>query len=211
MTMIDNSQVLSSNSETFYNKITQLSKDIYFAIKRKYYLLRYPNLTLNGKVKIKGKLSISDKLKVTIDTESRIGKTVKFFGYGKIIIGKNVSLNGCWIGCQKSVKIGDDCLISDCYLLDTDYHNLEPHLRHAPPRDKVAAPITIGKNVWIGANATVMKGVNIGENSVIGLGSVVRKSVPPNVVVIGNPQQIVKSLVDDPIKSNKDLLTDSNL
>ena len=56
------------------------------------------------------------------------------------------------------------------------------------------APIAIARNVWIGANATVMKGVSIGENSVIGLGSVIRKSVPPNVVAIGNPQQIVKSL-----------------
>ena len=86
-------------------------------------------------------------------------------------------------------------MISDCYLVDTDYHNLEPHLRHAPPGPKVTAPIVIERNVWIGAKATVMKGVRIGENSAIGLGSVVRKSVPANVVVIGNPQQIVKSLL----------------
>jgi acetyltransferase-like isoleucine patch superfamily enzyme len=101
-------------------------------------------------------------------------------------------LNGPKIGCDRTITIGDNCLISDCFLADSDYHNLEPHLRHHPPSPKVSAPIHIERNVWIGARATVMKGVRIGTNSVVGLGSVVRKSVPPNVVVIGNPQQIVK-------------------
>lgn len=176
--------------------VTEILSDFYFAFKRQCYQLKYPQLKMDRGVKIKGSLFIKGKVKVTIDNGTRLGKEVKIFGSGEVKIGKNVSLNGCWIGCQKSVKIGDDCLISDCYLLDTNYHNLEPHLRHAPPTDKVAAPITINKNVWIGANATVLKGVTVGKNSVIGLGSVVRKSVPPNVVVIGNPQQIVKSLED---------------
>ena len=176
------------------NLIKEILSSLYFLTKRQFYQLRYPHISLAKGVKIKGSLAISGKVKVTIESETRIGKKVKIFGSGEVKVGKNVSLNGCWIGCQKLVQIADDCLISDCYLLDTDYHNLEPHLRHAPPREKVAAPITIDRNVWIGANSTVMKGVNIGENSVIGLGSVVRKSVPSNVVVIGNPQQIVKSL-----------------
>lgn len=166
----------------------------YFEIKRYFYLLKYPNLKMAKGVKIKGALVIKGSVKVSIDSESRLGKKVKFSGSGEIKIGKNVFLNGVWIGCQKSVFIDNACLISDCYLVDTDYHNLEPHLRHMPPGPKVSAPILIEENVWIGANSTVMKGVSIGTNSVIGLGSVVRKSVPANVVVIGNPQQIVKHL-----------------
>ncbi|MEC4983869.1 MAG: acyltransferase [Oscillatoria sp. PMC 1068.18] len=166
--------------------------EVYFALKRQFYQLRYPNLSLAETVRIKGSLKVAGSVKVTIGAGSRLGKTVKIFGSGAVTIGSNVSLNGCWIGCQNSISIGDECLISDCYLLDTDYHNLEPHLRHCPPGAKVTAPIIIERNVWVGANATVLKGVSIGEDSVVGLGSVVRKDVPPGVVVIGNPQQIVK-------------------
>lgn len=164
----------------------------YFEIIRNLYQWRYPNLNLAKGVLIKGSLSIRGNVKVTVNSGSRIRGKIKIFGSGEVTIGSNVFLNGCWIGSQKSVDIGDECLISDCYLLDTDYHNLEPHLRHCPPGPKVSAPIVIDRNVWIGANATVMKGVRIEENSVVGLGSVVRQSIPPNVVVIGNPQQIVK-------------------
>ena len=196
----------SSESSPPPNKVVfNILANIYFETKRKWYQLKYPNLTLAKGVKLKGSLKISGSVKVKIDSDTRIGKKVKIFGSGEVTVGNNVSLNGCWIGCQKSVSIGDDCLISDCYLLDTDYHNLEPHLRHAPPGPKVKAPIVIERNVWIGANATVMKGVRVGENSAIGLGSVIRKSVPPNVVVIGNPQQIVKSLLpQNPSIENQD-------
>lgn len=166
----------------------------YFAIKRFYYQWRYPNLTLEEGVILKGKLIIAGSVKVRIGAGTRLGMRVRICGSGELTVGKNASLNGCWIGCDRSIHIGDECLISDCFLQDSDYHNLEPHLRHAPPGPKVSAPIVIGRNVWIGARATVMKGVQIGEDSIIGLGSIVRKSVPAGVVVIGNPQQIVKHL-----------------
>lgn len=166
--------------------------NVYFEMKRLYYQLRYPNVAIAKGVKIAGSLTVSPKVKVEIGEGSRLKKRVRISGSGEVRIGCNVLLNGPWIGCQRSVMIADQCLISDCYIVDTDYHNLEPHLRHSPPGPKVSAPIVIERNAWIGARATVMKGVQVGENSVVGLGSVVRKSVPPNVVVIGNPQQIVK-------------------
>lgn len=200
--MLTSTKNPSESSRRLDRLLFDILVDIYWLAKRTWYQFKYPNLTLAEGVKLKGKLKISGSVKVRIDADTRIGKTVKIFGSGEVTVGQNVSLNGCWIGCQQSVSIGDDCLISDCYLLDTDYHNLEPHLRHAPPGPKVKAPIVIERNVWVGANATVMKGVSIGENSVIGLGSVVRKSVPPNVVVIGNPQQIVKSLLPKDRSSN---------
>ena len=195
--MLTSTKNSSESSRRLDHLLFNILVDIYWVAKRKWYQFKYPNLTLAQGVRLKGKLKISGSVKVRIDADTRIGKTVKIFGSGEVTVGKNVSLNGCWIGCQQSVSIDDDCLISDCYLLDTDYHNLEPHLRHATPGPKVKAPIVIERNVWVGANATVMKGVSIGENSVIGLGSVVRNSVPSNVVVIGNPQQIVKSLLTE--------------
>jgi maltose O-acetyltransferase len=166
--------------------------NLYFEAKRLFYQWRYPNVSIAQGVRIKGSLVVNGTVKVTIGPGSRLGKCVLFYGSGTVTIGSNVSLNGPWIGCERSITIGDECLISDCAIADSDYHNLEPHLRHCPPGPKVTAPIVIERNVWIGARATVMKGVNIGADSAVGLGCVVRKSVPPGVVVIGNPQQIVK-------------------
>ena len=166
--------------------------NLYFETKRLFYQLRYPNVKLAKGVRIKGSLEVYGSVRVAIGPGSRLGKRVLIYGSGEVTIGSNVLLNGPWIGCERSITIGDDCLISDCIFADSDYHNLEPHLRHCPPGPKVSAPIVLDRNVWIGARATVMKGVHIGEDSVVGLGSIVRKSVPPRVVVIGNPQQIVK-------------------
>lgn len=171
--------------------------NLYFEAKRLLYQVRYPNVKIAKGVQIRGSLQISKQVKVTMGEGCRLSKYLVIYGTGEVTIGRNVLLNGPCIGCDRSITIGDECLISDCFLADSDYHNLEPHLRHSPPGPKVAAPIVIERNVWIGARATVMKGVHIGENSVVGLGSVVRKSIPPNVVVIGNPQQIVKHFEGD--------------
>ena len=182
--------------QTLNNPFLKHCAQIYFEIKRRLYQLRYKNLKIAPGVAIKGSLKLSKNVKVTIGAGSRLGKYVDIYGDGELIIGQNVSINGTCIGCEKLITIGDECLISDCFLADSDYHNLDPQLRHSPPGAKVSAPITIEKNVWIGARATIMKGVQIGENSVVGLGSIIRKSVPANVVVIGNPQQIVKHFTD---------------
>jgi acetyltransferase-like isoleucine patch superfamily enzyme len=165
---------------------------LYSEIKRKYYQIRYPNVSIAEGVVIRGVLKVSGAVKVEIGAGSRISKNVGIYGSGHLVIGQNVLLNGPNIGCFQAITIGNECLISDCFLADSDYHNVEPHLRRHPPSKKVSAPIIIEQNVWIGARATVMKGVCIGSNSVVGLGCVVRKSIPPNVIVIGNPQQIVK-------------------
>ena len=76
-----------------------------------------------------------------------------------------------------------------------DAHALAPFLKDRPPRPKLkTAPVIIGNNVWIGMNATILKGVTIGDNSVVAAGSVVTKSVPANVVVAGNPAVVIKKL-----------------
>jgi acetyltransferase-like isoleucine patch superfamily enzyme len=176
------------------NPVIRQVASLYFSFKRKWYKLRYPNLIMAKDVLIKGTLDIEGSVSVSIASGCSLGKEVKIFGSGQVTIGENVFLNGCWLGCDRSITIQSDCLISDCYILDTDYHNLDPTLRRAPLVEKGSAPIIIEQNAWIGANATVMKGVTIGRDSVVGLGTVVRQSVPPGVVVIGNPHQIVKYL-----------------
>lgn len=172
----------------------EILTNIFFETKRFLYQLRYRNAKIAPGVKIKGSLAVFGNVKVSIGSGSRLGKRVIIYGSGEVTIGTNVFLNGTSIGCERSISIGDDCLISDCFFADSDYHNIEPHLRHSPPGLKASAPIVIERNVWIGARATIMKGVRIEKDSVIGLGSIIRNSVPSGVVVIGNPQQIVKHL-----------------
>ncbi len=72
---------------------------------------------------------------------------------------------------------------------------LAPYYKERPPRPPIrTAPVRIADNVWIGMNAVILKGVTIGENSVVAAGSVVSKSVAANTVVAGNPAVVVKNL-----------------
>ncbi|MFD6249677.1 sugar O-acetyltransferase [Streptomyces roseolus] len=90
------------------------------------------------------------------------------------------------------ITIGRDCQIGPNVQLLTPTHPVEP----GPRRDKLEAarPITIGDNVWLGGGAIVLAGVTIGDNSVIGAGSVVTKDVPANVVAVGNPARVIRSI-----------------
>jgi acetyltransferase-like isoleucine patch superfamily enzyme len=167
-----------------------------FALRRSWYRLRYPGLTLGREVEIRGRLRLRRGVRVTIGDRTRVNKLVRFAGPGEVRIGADCLLNATWIGCWTTVTVGDRSLLSNCELVDNDFHNLPPGQRHDPPVPETRAPITIGENVWIGSHALVLKGVRIGDDSVVGAGTVVRTAVPPRVVVIGNPQQTVKKFHD---------------
>ena len=129
---------------------------------------------------------------------------------GTCSIGDFTLVNGALIMAEERIEIGSHCLISwNVGLADSDFHPLEPAQRlidaqalapffeGRPPRPKLRTmPVIIGDNVWIGMNATILKGVTIGENSVVAAGAVVTKSIPPNVVVAGNPAVVVKNFDD---------------
>jgi len=94
------------------------------------------------------------------------------------------------------ITIGADCQIGPNVQLLTPTHPVEP----TPRRDKLEAarPITIGDNVWLGGGVIVCPGVTIGDNSVVGAGSVVTRDVPANVVAVGNPARVVRSIAEEP-------------
>ncbi|MGO3147387.1 MAG: DapH/DapD/GlmU-related protein [Leucobacter sp.] len=108
-----------------------------------------------------------------------------------ITLGKNVFINsGCKFQDQGGVTIGDDSLIGHNTVLATLNHDLDPTKR----ADMHPAPIVIGRNVWIGANVTVLAGVTIGENAVVAAASVVTKDVPADTVVLGSPARVVRTV-----------------
>jgi acetyltransferase-like isoleucine patch superfamily enzyme len=112
-----------------------------------------------------------------------------------IEVGDNVRLNGCDIQAAARVIVGDDCILGSCIIVDTDYHSVEVDRREvgAPV---VTKPVSIGRNVWVAGKATVLKGVTIGDDSVVGYGAVVVADVPAGVVVAGNPARVVRQLYE---------------
>jgi acetyltransferase-like isoleucine patch superfamily enzyme len=114
--------------------------------------------------------------------------------FGKnITVGKRVFINsGCKFQDQGGITIGDDCLIGHNALLATLNHDLSPSRRS----DMHPSPIVLGRNVWIGANATILPGVTIGNNAVIGASSLVTKDVPENTIAVGSPARVIRTLSD---------------
>ncbi|GAA3745368.1 sugar O-acetyltransferase [Leifsonia bigeumensis] len=114
--------------------------------------------------------------------------------FGKnLTLGERIFINaGCTFQDQGGVTIGDDCLIGHNTVFATLNHELDPTKR----KDMHPAPIIIGRNVWIGSNATILSGVTIGDNAVVAAASVVTKDVPENTIVVGSPARVVRSLTD---------------
>jgi acetyltransferase-like isoleucine patch superfamily enzyme len=109
---------------------------------------------------------------------------------GKIIIGDNCGFSGTVIASfneiiiETDVKCGANTLITD-----SDWHQEDS-------RTGIAIPVHIKKNVWLGEGVKVLKGVTIGENAIIGAGSVVTKNIPSNVIAGGNPCRIIKQALN---------------
>ena len=113
--------------------------------------------------------------------------------FGKnITVGEGVFINACChFQDHGGVIIGDGCQIGHNVGFATLNHGLAPEERHTT----YPAPIVLGKNVWIGSNATILQGVTIGDNVVIGAGAVVTRDLEANTVAAGVPAQFIKSIV----------------
>lgn len=112
--------------------------------------------------------------------------------YGcNICIGENFFANfNLTILDEAAVTIGDNVFIGPNVDIYTACHPLNPVERNTG--DEWAEPVTIGDNVWIGGGVTILPGVTVGANSVVGAGAVVTRDVPEGVVVAGNPARIIK-------------------
>jgi acetyltransferase-like isoleucine patch superfamily enzyme len=126
---------------------------------------------------------------------------------GRVTLGQYALVHGARIICDAEIHIGDYALISwNVVLMDTYRVPLNPgerrkELEVLPTRSKrlacadvAARPVRIGNNVWIGFDACILPGVNIGEGSVVGAKSVVTQDVPPLSVVAGNPARVIRQL-----------------
>ena len=90
------------------------------------------------------------------------------------------------------IYVGDKVMFGPNVTVATAGHPIDPELRYQAMQYNI--PVHIGNNVWIGANAVVLPGVTIGDNSVIGAGSVVTKDIPANVIAVGNPCRVLREI-----------------
>lgn len=111
-----------------------------------------------------------------------------------ITLGKDVFINsGCRFQDQGGITIGDGSLIGHNVVLATLNHDFSPECRSTMH----PAPISIGRNVWIGANATVVPGVTIGDGAIVAAGAVVVRDIPENAVVAGVPAKVIRVLDEE--------------
>lgn len=117
-----------------------------------------------------------------------------FVDYGQYIsVGAGTFVNYGLVALDVApITIGRDVKIGPNVQLLTPTHPVDAELRRA--KFEAARPIVIGDNVWLGGGVIVLAGVTIGENSVIGAGAVVTRDIPPNVVAVGNPARVMRTI-----------------
>lgn len=121
------------------------------------------------------------------------------YGYN-IYLGKEVMLNyGCVLLDVCPIYIGDHTLIGPYTQIYTACHSLDSQKRKKSI--EYGKPVVIGQNVWIGGGCIILPGVTIGDNSVIGAGSVVTKDIEANVIAVGNPCKVIKKNEEQAVRS----------
>ena len=128
-----------------------------------------------------------------IGEKSSIRNPVTVVEPNKVKMGKNsIIMNNALLMASGGIEIGDCTMVAAHAKLISNDHDLYDR------RILTMLPIKIGNHVWVGAGATILKGVTVGDHAIIGGGSIVTKDVPPYAVVVGNPAKVVKYL--DPEK-----------
>jgi acetyltransferase-like isoleucine patch superfamily enzyme len=131
---------------------------------------------------------------VSLGDHTRISEHVRIEALpsGEIRIGRGTYLGKrTEIIAEDSVRIGDDTLVSwDVLIMDTDYHEIDGCEKHRP--------VSIGSGVWIGARASILKGVAIGDGAVIAAGAVVTSDVPPGYLAAGTPARPIRPVTWKP-------------
>ena len=146
----------------------------------------HSEITLNG-----GRLSIGSGFKMRDGAKLRVRKGAE------CVLGKNVSLNSNdMIVCHEKIILGDNIQLSPNVQIYDHDHDYRAEGGLAAMKYKTA-PVEIGNNVWIGADVTVLPGVTIGDNTVIGAGSVVTRDIPSGVVAVGNPCRVLREITEE--------------
>jgi acetyltransferase-like isoleucine patch superfamily enzyme len=180
--------VFSKLNWYFYNLIVFLKNGLSIAQFNKFSIRGKLLLRIRGSLIAENDIKINSGYRFNPIGGSNITSIVVYEG-GSIHIGKNVGISNSAIVCTNKIVIKDDVFIGgDCKIYDTDFHSIyfEDRILNGDIGAK-SKPVYIGKGAFIGTGSTILKGVNIGDKSVIAAGSIVTKDIPSNEVWGGNP------------------------
>lgn len=153
------------------------------------------DVTRRGVLKIGEGLNINSGFKNNVI--GRQQKTILWVE-GVLEIGNEVGMSSTAIICNKKISIGNNVIIGgNTVIYDTDFHSLDPVIRRNKTDDKKNAEyaeVILENNVFIGAHSTILKGVRIGENSIVGACSVVVSNIPDNEIWAGNPAKFIRKI-----------------
>lgn len=123
-------------------------------------------------------------------------KTIIYVDKGaKLLIGNGVKISNTTFFAKCSIEVGERTFIGGgARVYDSDFHSIYPEYRLNGNTHILSAPVVIGKRVFIGSNVQILKGVIIGDDSVVGAGSVVTKSIPAGQIWGGNPAKFIKNI-----------------
>ncbi len=145
----------------------------------------------NGRLRISGPGQIVVEADVNAWSHAEVNRLITTRPEAVIRIGHHARLNGCTIIAADRVEVGADCVLGSCEVRDHLPYSESPADRRRPGR---AQPVVIEDNVWIGGQVSVLPGVRIGRNSVVGIHAVVFDDIPPGVIVGGNPARVLRRL-----------------
>jgi len=153
-------------------------------IERIPYIRGKGSIVLGNKVYISGKVDVGFARRPEWEPRLTVGDG-SFIGHG------------CTFGISREISIGRNCLLAgNVRMMDSDGHPVDADLRHAGKHVAAAdiSPIVIEDGAWVGSGVIILKGVRIGQNAVVGAGSVVTRDVEANTIAAGNPARAIRKL-----------------
>ncbi|MEP6662093.1 MAG: acyltransferase [Verrucomicrobiota bacterium] len=162
---------------------------------------------IHGKVKMLGRplISVAKNSRLILEDGVAIASSLRSNPLGcfqpsvlrtlepnaELILGKNVGLSGAVLCAAKQITVGEGTIIgSGALIIDNDFHTPSGEWGWSKSSPEQARPILIGRGVFIGARAIILKGVTIGDRAVVGAGAVVTRDVPSNRIAVGNPARV---------------------
>jgi acetyltransferase-like isoleucine patch superfamily enzyme len=150
-----------------------------------------PGLLGNGRLRISGPGRVELDHDVNAWSHAEVNRLITTSPQALIRIGRNARLNGCTIVAAERVEVGPDCVLGSCEIRDHLAYTESPGDRRRPG---IPRPVMIEANAWIGGQVSVLPGVRIGRDSVVGIHAVVFDDVPSGVIVGGNPARVLRPL-----------------
>lgn len=162
------------------------------SVGKSFWMEKLPYIVGSGKIKIGNNVRLSGKQGIAFNN--------KVFNNPVLSIGSNTFIgHDTGFAVMKEIRIGEHCYVAGGVTIsDNDGHPVNPKQRreNKPPVPESVKSVLIGNDVWIGRRAFILKGVEIGDRSIIGAGAVVTSDVPSDCVVAGNPAVVIKKLTD---------------